>query len=68
MASLMTCSCLAQESVMVVILSMLASVSGEITTGTLLISPPDSSSAMDFAHHEQDPVPRRLRNEASFPK
>lgn len=53
---------------MVVILSMLASVSGEITTGTLLISPPDSSSAMDFAHHEQDPVPRRLRNEASFPK
>ena len=53
---------------MVVILSMLASVSGDITTGTLLISPPDSSSAMGFAHHEQDPVPRRLRNEASFPK
>ena len=34
---------------MAVILSMLASVSGEITTGTLLISPVGSSSAMTIS-------------------
>jgi len=53
---------------MVVILSMLASVSGEITTGTLLISPPDSSSAMDFAHHEQDPVSQASQERGQLPK
>ena len=46
MASLIACSCLVQESVMAVILSMLASVSGDIPTGVLATSPPDSSSAI----------------------
>lgn len=60
---------------MAVILSMLASVSGEITTGTLLISPVGSSSAMTISDQlqsavamEQDPVPRGFRNEANLPK
>ena len=40
---------------MAVILSMLASVSGEITTGTLLISPVGSSSAMTISDQLQSP-------------